>query len=311
MACHNPIPAYLNTDGSVNFANRKESMGRFGLLTLRCGMCIGCKADHAREWSIRCYHESQLHEDACFVTLTYKDECLPPHGTLNPSDLRNWFKRLRKLVAPKRIRYFACGEYGEKKGRPHYHICLFGFQPALRIPVAKSSKGNLLFASPEFDQTWTMGHANWAHFETAAARYTAHYTADKIKGYKLDEIDPESGLKPYEVLDETTGDIWSLVPEFQRSSNKPGLGIKWLEKNWREIFPADTVVMDGREYPVPKAYWNWLRENKPDMAAIVREKRIKEIKDIPYEPGVRQMQRNKARSARLNQLVRPTHGERR
>ena len=36
-------------------------------------------------------------------------------------------KKLRGRLSPKRVRYFHCGEYGEKFSRPHYHVCLFGF----------------------------------------------------------------------------------------------------------------------------------------------------------------------------------------
>ncbi|AXL15438.1 replication initiator protein [Microviridae sp.] len=309
MACHHPIPAYLDTQGNVVFTSRRESLGRFGLMQLRCGICRGCKADHARDWAIRCYHEAQLHESSCFINPTYRDTHLPPHGSLSPRDLQLFFKRLRKAVAPVKIRYFACGEYGTKKGRPHYHVCLFGWRPAEKIIVGKSEKGHYQYSDSTLEKAWGLGHITWTEFDSGCARYTAHYTADKLKSFKKDEIDEKTGLRPYEILDETTGEIQALCPEFQRESRRPGLGMPWLERFWQEVFPADSVVMDGREYPPPRAYFHWLKENQPEMYAIVSDKRRQALKDIPYETGVRVMQRNIARSAKLAQLERPTHGE--
>lgn len=78
------------------------------------------------EWSIRITHEMAYYDACSFVTLTYDNEHLPPDGSLNKRDLQLYLKRLRKSVAPARIKYFACGEYGERFRRPHYHLILLG-----------------------------------------------------------------------------------------------------------------------------------------------------------------------------------------
>lgn len=308
MGCHHPIPAYLDSKGKVQFVNRRESLGRLGLITLRCGMCRGCKADHAREWSIRAYHEAQLHDQSCFITATYDPEHLPAGGSLYPRDLELFFKRLRKNVGKRGLRYFACGEYGEKRGRPHYHICLFGYCPELTDLAFRSAKGHPNYRSELLDRSWQKGNIFFTTFDASCARYTAHYTADKLKGFAKDEICAESGLRPYERLEEATGEIWPLCPEFQRQSNRPGLGIGWLEKNWKEVFPADSVVMDGREYPPPKAYWKWLKANHPDVAEKVGKKRRAAVASIPYETGLRKLQRTQFQVAQLDRFERPTHG---
>lgn len=43
---------------------------------------------------------------------------------LSKSDLQKFLKRLRKAYG-KKVRYFACGEYGPKTFRPHYHLLFF------------------------------------------------------------------------------------------------------------------------------------------------------------------------------------------
>lgn len=71
-------------------------------------------------------HELGYHEDSIFITLTYDDSHLPSNGSLVKTDLVKFFKRLRKNLGDRRIKYFASGEYGEHSQRPHYHAIIFG-----------------------------------------------------------------------------------------------------------------------------------------------------------------------------------------
>lgn len=86
-----------------------------------------------------------------FLTLTYKDECLPVDYSLKKKDPVGFFKRLRADLdydfgkGQRPIKYYCCGEYGEKRevdkttgqfkypdkmhGRPHYHAIIFGLSP--------------------------------------------------------------------------------------------------------------------------------------------------------------------------------------
>ena len=309
MACLYPKPAYLGHDGKVVFTRREKALGSTAFIHIRCGMCNGCKFDHARDWAIRCYHESQMHRESHAVTLTYREEQLPPHGTLCKRDLQLFFKRLRKRLAAEfnlGIRYFAAGEYGTKKGRPHYHLIIFGWMPGQRVLVRRSAKGHPQYYSKILDEAWQKGDALWSDFDQSMARYIAHYTADKLKSYAKEEIDPETGLRPYEVLDRD-GCIQKLTPEFQVQSNKPGIGIPWLEENWRECFPVDSVVMGGKEYPPPRAYYKWLQEEHPEVFKTVREARRIKALDIPFETGVRIHQLAEAREKKLSRYDRPTH----
>ena len=305
MACHYPKPAYLSSEGKVTFVRREKALGHTAFVHIPCGMCNGCKAGHARDWAIRCYHESQMHEDSCFVTLTYRDEMLPPHGSLNAKDLQKFFKSLREKIIPQ-IRFFACGEYGTKKGRPHYHAVIFGWRPGDKRLVNTSAKGNPQYESQVLEKAWPYGFAPWSDFDPSCARYVAHYTADKLKSYAKDSIDPETGLKPYEVMDRD-GQIWKLQSEFQRQSLKPGIGFRWFEQNYNEVFPADSVVMGGKEYPPPRAYYKWLKDIDPDLHKKVRHNRQVKSMTQEYETGLRAHQKTLSREAKLTRYKRPTH----
>ena len=85
---------------------------------------------------MRCLHEASLYDNNCFITLTFNDEYVMP--SLDKSIFQKFMKRLRRMFPDARIRYFMCGEYGDKLSRPHYHACLFGFDfPDLRIVTGK------------------------------------------------------------------------------------------------------------------------------------------------------------------------------
>ena len=56
--------------------------------------------------------------------MTYDDEHVP--DSLSKRELQLFWKRIRKSIFPRKIKYFACGEYGDTYGRPHYHAIVFG-----------------------------------------------------------------------------------------------------------------------------------------------------------------------------------------
>lgn len=69
-----------------------------------------------------------------FITLTYADPPMSPNGfmTLHTPHFQAFMKRLRKAHPPGvKIRYYAVGEYGTTRERPHFHAILFGHDPNL------------------------------------------------------------------------------------------------------------------------------------------------------------------------------------
>lgn len=137
------MPCYYPLDG---WRSKKPNQnGRFPVvftadeaqidmpMKIPCGNCIGCRLERSRQWAIRCLHESSLYDDNCFITLTYNEENLPYGESLNKRDFQLFMKKLRKAIAPKKIRFFACGEYGTNQdltnldtlGRPHFHAIIF------------------------------------------------------------------------------------------------------------------------------------------------------------------------------------------
>lgn len=99
------------------------------LVGFPCGKCPVCLQKRANEWALRISLESRMHEHLAFVTLTYSPAKLYDN-VLIPSHLSSFVKRLRTYASRSgfdgKIRFYGVGEYGEKFGRPHFHVVLFG-----------------------------------------------------------------------------------------------------------------------------------------------------------------------------------------
>jgi hypothetical protein len=102
-----------------------------------CGHCRSCRLKKRAEWANRLQDEASVSElkTALFIMLSYKKEFLPNDYSIHKEHLQKFFKRLRrgldrqykkKKLSPPKIKYFACGEYGGEKGRPHYHAIIVG-----------------------------------------------------------------------------------------------------------------------------------------------------------------------------------------
>jgi len=97
-------------------------------MALPCGKCPNCMKRRTSGWSFRLVKEGERSETALFVTLTYDTKHVPITNngfkSLDKSALQLFMKRLRKL-SNKKLKYYAIGEYGGKRHRPHYHLIIF------------------------------------------------------------------------------------------------------------------------------------------------------------------------------------------
>lgn len=225
---------------------------------------------------MRCTHEAQLHTENSFLTLTIDDEHMPEDGSLDKRHLQLFFKRLRKSLNNKLIRYYACGEYGEKTRRAHYHVCLFGHDFSDKIQFTRRGD-HTLYISPTLTQLWGMGQTSIGdlNFETAA--YTARYVMKKQTGLA-------KGM--YAQLDEQTGEIIQLQQPFAVMSLRcrgadgktGGIGSEWIRRYHKDIYnhEKDFIVMRGRKMK-PARYYDEIYDTiNPEHLAIIKAQRYKE-----------------------------------
>lgn len=224
---------------------------------------------------MRCLHESQLHQDNAFLTLTYDDKNLPSTGSLFYEDYQLFMKRYRKY-AKVPLRFYMCGEYGEETHRPHFHACIFGHNFSDRVLLKTTKAGSKIYTSETLQRLWPQGLSSIGDVNFDSAAYVARYCMSKITGpdakyhYRRHSTDVEDIH-----LDLETGEIYTheLVPEFNHMSLKPGIGAKWYEKYKHDVHPHDYVVINGKEVSPPKYYHKLYDRSNPIDAEYVQHLR--------------------------------------
>lgn len=252
MPCYKPYTAYRCRTGKSENGKHpivfNKSLGIPGTeLKVACSQCYGCRLERSRIWAIRCEHEAKLHLHNQFLTLTYNDESLSTNSishtpnTLIPQHLKDFWKRLRKHGF--KFRYYACGEYGDKTNRPHYHSICFGLElPDKRF--LKRTRSGTLYTSHQIDKIWGHGHVYIGNVTFESCAYVARYCLKKKRG-TAHEIEQEYGR-----FSPATGEIWQVLPEFQTASrggttipgqkNPGGIGTEWYNKHKKDIYQNGT-----------------------------------------------------------------------
>lgn len=275
--CTSPLTVFRGP-GGISFAGKNRWNGRVAKMQVPCGQCMDCRLEKSRNWAVRMVHESQEHEDSCFITLTYNEENLPEDLSICKKEVQLFIKRLRKLIKPKKIRYYAVGEYGSleeiedeferiryisrygssKLGRPHYHAIIFNYWPEdskkIVTPFTKE-QDDKVFESESLAKIWNKGFHTIGEctFETAA--YVARYVTKKINQNPLEDNEARFHYKGRE-------------PEFALMSRGGkdakgklgGIGARYFEKYEDELWNNFKVVSRGREISLPRYYKNKLKD---------------------------------------------------
>lgn len=244
---------------------------------LPCGRCTGCKIDQSRDWANRMTLESyqtELHgRGYCyFITLTYNELYLPmvPYDfidddgshklgvskTLSKKDLVNFMKRLRKKYG-EGIRFFACGEYGSKTRRPHYHLIIFNLVLDGLEPINHSP---LYSRCDSFDKLWPYGFHVIAPFSWETAAYVSRYVTKKIGP-----------------VDKSIYEKYKIQPEFATMSRRPGIGREWFDEHKKDLDSTYIIrikTKNGVREVSPPAYFdNLYKAYNPDRFAEIKENR--------------------------------------
>lgn len=213
--------------------------------------------------------EMQDSSQTSFLTVTYNDENLPEefsdpdtgqvyyNVSLNPAHHKRFIDSLRKAYyrsTGNRLRFYMCGEYGEKSGRPHYHYALFGFPSCCGDgPRTINSKfvpckcPNCSFVS----RIWGKGHIVLGTLTQESAQYVCGYVTKKLTN---DNSAHNSGI------------LAGRYPEFSRQSRRNGLGynaivrfgqrIKKYVRDYEDIPPY--LIHQGKKWPLGRYLYDTL-----------------------------------------------------
>lgn len=316
MACYHPLKAFyrINDNGKkdIVFVKTKDDIVGYDSsgnvygtpIDIPCGQCVGCRLEYSRQWAVRCVLESMQYKDNYFVTLTYNDEFLPKQenmridkstgevvgsfisSSLVPDELTKFMKDLRRYFEHHLnftgIRFFACGEYGPKHMRPHFHIILFNC-PIPDLEFFKNSfNGDTYWTSELLERIWSVkvghdssgkpiykskGYVCVASCNYNTCSYVARYMLKKQKGLNSDY---------YFNL--------GLYPPFTRCSRMPGIAKSYYDKNSEKIYMYDQLCFTGADGVAkkvrPPKYFDRLYDiESPDDLKRIKEKRSESAKN--------------------------------
>lgn len=277
-----------------------------------CGQCVGCRLEHSRQWAVRCMLESEYHTSNYFITLTYDNDNVPINDyidletgeyrqsmSLCKKDLQDFIKRLRSHFDYNDcngFRYFACGEYGDRTARPHYHMIAFGLELD-DLELYQHSEIGDLFNSPLLTEKWGKGHVVIGNVTFDSCAYVSRYIMKKQKG---------AGASIY--------DKFQIEPEYIVMSRRPGIAKQYFEDNADKIYKYDKIVLPGGKLSTPPRYFDNLMNEideelmediklkRADIANEIQQMKV-ELSSASYQEQLVHAERNK--EAQIKKLVRP------
>lgn len=195
-------------------------------------------------------HELGYHEDSIFITLTYDDDHLPPNSSLVKTDLVKFFKRLRRRldVDGRKIKYYACGEYGEETQRPHYHSIIFG------MSLEPQDKNLIMQCWPFCDwENKSIRKNSFGLAEAESIAYVAGYIDKKFTG---DLADAEYILKNRE-------SVFRLL--------SLGIGKLFCDDNAQQLKQNKYVSQYGIKHALPRYYMKRLGLESDQEQALQKD----------------------------------------
>lgn len=148
--------------------------------TVSCRQCWRCRKNKVNDYVGRSLCEAAYSVATASITLTYAPRSDFADKVLHPIHFQKFIRSLRRRGH--HVRYLVAGEYGERKGRAHFHAILFFKNAPPQIP----NKKNTHIAA------WPHGHVfcDWDADEKAL-RYVCKYILKDVSGAR-DEKRPIS-----------------------------------------------------------------------------------------------------------------------
>lgn len=242
MRCIRPLKAGFDRDGDITYSSKKRDPALVSF-EFECRKCLPCRLNIAREKAVRCYHESKMHEENIFLTLTYNEESLE-----SPRLIYQHFQKFMKDLRyreDKKIPFMVTGEYGDKNKRPHWHALLFNYSPLDSKYKYSTDRDERVYSSEFLENLWGRGIAEHGSVTLDSAGYVARYAAKKL----VHGNDQDHDYHP-----------------IHKTSSRYGLGRTWIEANYLHTFENGMVILpNGQLSKIPRYYVDWAKKHHPHL----------------------------------------------
>lgn len=273
----------------------------YNVFVSSCGQCRSCRLQKSKEKAMQVYGEVYVNSEDyiswrnyngcdvhnnCFITLTFGyEQCLwylqnvrkfSYYKARRYASFLCWSlekreyvlfqKRLRRLFNSTRIRFFHCGEYGEKYNRPHHHAIILGFDFPDKY-LWNVQDGVKYYRSSTLEKLWPFGFSLISEVTYNSCAYVARYVTKKITGKQADNY--YNGREP----------------EYCTQSNRPGIGYNYFEKYGLDsVYNTDTMTTlnyKGKKVKSrpPKYFDDLLQRTNPTLYNSVKSQREKNVID--------------------------------
>lgn len=206
-----------------------------------------------------------------FITLTYDDTHLPSCKHYNPKDIVDFVKRLRK-ISPK-VRTLGVAEYGEKTGRAHFHLLVFGHEfkdkKLLRnTDSTHTGQSYDIFTSKTLTQLWDKGITEFGSVTEQSCSYVARYLFKKNK--------KETEGTYCEICQNEKPQKSKIVAR----SRRPGLGAYFCDAYY-SFDRVNPNVVRNKSDMVPRYYRDRIRKSasESDRALLTSRPDYEKIRD--------------------------------
>lgn len=213
-----------------------------------CGKCSECLNQRSKLYALRCLMEARMHDEVCSLILTYDNDHLGDN-VLNYQHVQSFFMRLRTYVLRRYgktgLKFFTTGEYGDKKGRMHWHMMIFGWKPDKdreRFEVYPSGKTREpRYKSLKLQELWQQGYVDVTDFDETHAFYIARYVQKKfVKGSELDSTIRQ--------------------PAREEKYCSPQLGNEYFFRHMKTFLREGKIEVSGYSYTIPRCFKDLMKK---------------------------------------------------
>lgn len=258
----------------------------------KCGYCPECLAEKANNWVVRNHYESRAHKEKCFITLTYAEN----PKILIKKDLQDFLKRLRKELDKDgvKLRYYGCGEYGTLRGRPHFHVILYGWSDKNAKYLCINKKGNICLQSDLIQAKWGKGRTTYQEFNEHEIPYISLYSSINDTAKHKHLIAREEIAKK---ISENRNRYHEFIEKFEKIKGNflevkefncwsIGLGFDEWIKDYENVSKTFTEYIEDKEFITPTP---WVKK----MANMGEIRAIEEMKKRAHQQAMEYITKDK------------------